>query len=569
MNKPARQPLTGGVVSRTHRPFVWVCVSFILGIMISEFLRIPFPVITGMAALFLLLSLWPRLSRISTLFLLPAVVCLGITHAQDDKTLAPDHISRIPYYFYKDPVLIEGVVVSDVEPRSFFKGKKTVFSLEIARIKTKWGWKTKTGMILVNLFRGEDIKYGDYLRLEGKLSRPFNFSNESNFSYRDYLYRKGIMFILSVKKQGSVEVLKQGQGRFIVDLSFRLKRRLRGILEKYLPKGEAGIMQAFLLGDRYDIPKNIYDFFKLSGAAHIIAISGFNIGIVAYLIFLLLKMFPLPRQAQYVLAMVLLIFYAFLTGGQPPVVRATIMAVVFLASFLLEREQESVNTLSIAASILLWMNPLNLFDVGFQLSFISVLFIILFYPKLMDVFYKSLPGVQEKTVEGNGPCGESETSGIKLKAVRYLLQSTAISLSAYLGVAALVIYYFQLITPVVIVANLVIVPLASLIIFLGMGLLMTGMLFPFMAFTFAGCISLLMNFMVITVAFFVRMPFAYFHIKNITVWHVISYYAFIWAFFCLPWSWMFDKLKKILQGRMVYAQAAWAARMIDKERRVC
>lgn len=569
MNKPARHPIAGVAAPRTHRPFVWVCASFILGIMAGEFLRIPFTVITGLAALFLILSLWPRLSRISTFFLLPAVACLGMAHAQVHKTPAPDHISRIPYYFYKDPVLIEGVVVSDVEPRPFFKGRKTVFSLEARRIKTKWGWKTKRGMILVNLFRSENIHYGNYLRLEGKLSRPFNFSNDSNFSYRDYLYRKGIMFILSVKKQGYVEVLKQGEGHFFVDLSLRLKHRLRGILEKYLSKGEAGIMQAFLLGDRYDIPKNVYDLFKLSGVAHIIAISGFNIGIVAYLIFLLLKMFPLPRQAQYVLAMVLLIFYAFLTGAQPPVVRATIMAVVFLVSFLLEREQESVNTLSIAALILLWMNPLNLFDVGFQLSFISVLFIILFYPKLMDVFYKWLPGVQEKSGEGNGPCGENGASGVRLKAIRYLLQSTAISLSAYLGVVALAVYYFQLITPVVIIANLVIVPLASLIIFFGMGLLMAGMIFPFMAFPFAGCISLSMNFMVIGVAFFVRMPFAYFHIKGITIWHVISYYAFIWAFFCLPWSWMFDKLKKVLQGRMMSAKTAWAVRMIDKERGVC
>ncbi len=560
MNKPLRQPPVV-VAPRTHRPLAWVCVSFIMGILISEFWKVSFSVVTALTVLFMLLSLWPRLSKVSTVSLLLAIGCLGTAHTLDHKTLALDHIGHLPYHFYKDPVLIEGVVVSDVEPRPFFKGKKTVFSLEAARVRTAWGWQVKRGVVLVNLFRPEDIRYGDYVRLEGKLSRPFNFSNENNFSYRDYLYRKGIRFILSVKKQGYAEVLRQGEGRFFVRLSLRLKHYLKNILERYLSRAEAGIMQAFLLGDRYDIPKNIYDLFKLSGAAHIIAISGFNIGIVAYLIFLMLKMLPLPRQAQYVLAMGLLVFYAFLTGGQPPVVRATIMAVVFLASFLLEREPEPVNTLSIAALILLGMNPLNLFDVGFQLSFVSVLSIILLYPKFMDMFFKWVPAVKWDSEKGEDPCGEHGTSDARVKIVRYFLQSAALSLSAYLGVVALVIYYFQLFTPVVIVANLVIVPMASLIIFLGMGLLMAGALCPFLAFAFAGCISLLMNLMVAGVAFFVQIPFAYFPIRNITVWHAISYYVFILTLFCLPWSWMFDRL------RTIYTRGARGA--IDKAPRVC
>lgn len=554
MNKPLHQPPAASVVPRTHRPLAWVCVSFILGILISGFWEVSFSTVTALTVLFMLLSLWPRLSKVSAVFLLLAIVCLGMVYTLDYKTLAFDHVGRLPYYLYKDPVLIEGMVVSDVEPRPFFKGKKTVFSLEVTRIKTKWGWKMKRGMILVNLFRSEDIHYGDCIRLEGKLSRPFNFSNDSHFSYRDYLYRKGIMFILSVKKQGYVEVLKQDEGHFLVDLSLQLKHRLRSILEKYLSKGEAGILQAFLLGDRYDIPKNVYDLFKLSGVAHIIAISGFNIGIVAYLIFVMLKMFPLPRPAQYVLAMGLLIFYAFLTGAQPPVVRATIMAVVFLASFLVEREPEAVNTLSVAALILLWMNPLNLSDVGFQLSFISVLSIIVLYPKFMNVFSRWLPGVEGASEEERDP---HERYGARDVIVRYLLQSVALSLSAYLGVVALVVYYFQLFTPVVIVANLVIVPIASLIIFLGMGLLMTGAIFPFLAFAFAGCISLSMNLMVAGVVFFVQVPFAYFSVKDTTVWHVIGYYVFIWALFCLPWHGMFDRLRQLYGS-------GWTRRAIDK-----
>lgn len=511
----------------THRPLLWVCLCFGLGIVLNEYFKIPLVIFLIPMILFLLLSACSTLRKpgVSTMCLLLAVVCGAAVYAKNYITLPPDHISRVPYYFREGPVLVEGVVVSDVEPRPFFKGTKTVFSLEVQRIKSKWGWKTKRGVLLVNVFRNENVKYGDYLLLEGKLHRPFNFANDSHFSYREYLYRKGVTFILSVKKQGRLEVLKQGQGHFFKDLSFKFKSRLSDVLKKSLPKEEAGIMRAFLLGDRYDIPKNVYELFKISGVAHIIAISGFNIGIVASIIFIVLKMFPIPRTAQYVLTMLLLVFYSFLTGGQPPVVRATIMAVVFLAGFLVEREQESINTLSAAALILLLMNPLNLFDVGFQLSFISVLFIILFYPRCMDLFYKLLPAFKEEAGEGFKPSGKGGLRAIKLKIVKYFLQSVAVSITAYVGVVALVVYYFHLFTPIVIAANLVVVPLASLIIFLGMGLLTAGIIFPFAAFAFANCITVLLNLMVGSVLFFAQVPGSYFQVKSFPLTVVMIYYG--------------------------------------------
>ena len=513
------------------RPLGWVCVCFSLGIVVNEYLKISFAIFSFLTALGMLLSLLTQRRRISTLFLLLAFVFLGLVYAKNYQIFSSDHVCHISYGYRQEPLLVEGVVVSDVEKRAFFKGKKTVFTLEVRRIRSPWGWKEKKGAILVNLFREEDVRYGDYLILEGKLHRPFNFSQDSSVSYRDYLYRKGITFILSVKKTGRLEVLKREQGYFIKDLSFRLKHKLRDVLKRSLPRAEAGLMQAFLLGDRYDIPPHVYELFKISGVAHIIAISGFNIGIVAYVIFIILKMFPLPRTAQYILTIVLLVLYAFLTGGQPPVVRATIMTVVFLASFILERESEPINTLSAAALILLIMNPLNLFDVGFQLSFISVLSIILFYAGFMGLFYKWLPGFKEELEEEHKPQRKDSLSRIKLNVIKFFLQSTAVSLAAYLGVVALVAYYFRLITPVVIVANLAVVPLASLIIFLGMGLLAAGLLFPSAAFAFANCIVALLNLMVAGVFFFAQIPCAYFYVQGITLWHIIGYYAVLSIFF--------------------------------------
>ncbi|MFA5260253.1 MAG: ComEC/Rec2 family competence protein [Candidatus Omnitrophota bacterium] len=508
--------------AHTHRPLLWVCVCFILGIIIEQYLKIPFAAIFILTVLCLLLSLFIRGPTVSTIFILLAIVCLGLGYSKNYLIFPPSHICHIPYGDRKDMILVEGVVMSDVEPRDFFKGRKTLFTLELKRIKSKRGWEEKRGRVLVNLFREEAIRYGDYLALEGKLHRPFNFSRDSTFSYRDYLSRKGILFILSVKKTGRVERLKQQQGHFIIDVFLRAKHRLNGILKNNLPEEEAGMMQAFLLGDRYGIPKNVYDLFKVSGVAHIIAISGFNIGIVAYGILFFLKMFPIPRRGQYLLTIALLISYAFLTGGQPSVVRATITAVVFLMSFLFEREQEPMNTLALSALIILLMNPLNVFDVGFQLSFMSVMAIYFFYSIVLQVLYKPFPGLKSSSAEKKRPGG---AAAIKVWVVKYLLQSLALSLAVYLVVGPLIVYYFRLMTPIVIFANLVVVPLASFMIFLGMGLLLVGVIFPFVAFAFANGIMVLLNLMVASVALLARIPGAYVEIKGVPFWAVVLYYT--------------------------------------------
>ena len=116
--------------------------------------------------------------------------------------------------------------------------------------------------------------------------------------------------------------------------------------------------------------------FVQTGTAHILAISGLHIGVVAAIFLLLVKFIPIGGKCQSAGVIGLLMFYAFLTGGRPSVVRATIMMIVFLASFIVEKERDVLNTLSLSAMIILVYNPLNLFDIGFQLSFVCVLSII-------------------------------------------------------------------------------------------------------------------------------------------------------------------------------------------------
>jgi len=234
--------------------------------------------------------------------------------------------------------------------------------------------------------------------------------------------------------------------------------------------------------------------------------------VVAALFLLLVKFIPIGGKWQSAGVIGLLLCYAFLTGGRPSVVRATIMMIVFLASFIVEKERDILNTLCLAAMIILIYNPLNLFDVGFQLSFVCVLSIILFNIYLKRTGFTRSLGAKDTVFE---------------RYMRFGLQSIAVSAVIWVGVAGFIAYYFGIVTPVTIFANLLIVPLISIIVTLGFGLLIMGALVPSWAYLFAMCLKIVLNAMVAIIFLFDKIPFAYFYIRDVRIWQVGVYYAIL------------------------------------------
>ena len=294
--------------------------------------------------------------------------------------------------------------------------------------------------------------------------------------------------------------------------ALHLRTKLSNILSENLSKNESGIMKAILLGDRSTIAKPVRALFVQTGTAHILAISGLHIGVVAALFLLLIKIFPVGGKWRSVGVIGLLACYAFFTGGRPSVVRATIMMIVFLASFIVEKERDILNTLFLAAMILLIYNPLNLFDIGFQLSFVCVLSII-----LLNTYLKR-----------TGATRSLRTKDIVFEQyIRFGLQSITFSAVIWIGVAGFIAYYFSIITPVTIFANLLVVPLISVIVTLGFGLLIMGALAPSWAYMFAVCLKIVLNAMVGIIFLFDKIPFAYFYLRNVRIWQVGVYYAIL------------------------------------------
>ncbi len=489
-------------MTMTHRPFVYIAGPFALGILLDHFVQISFGYICLGVVMFLILAAWfSKRELLATFFLLFAITVLAMAYTQSREYTRGDHILHVAKYYRKNPITVKGVIVSDVQKREVAGRSKTTFTLSTHKVKAPWGWKKRSGKILVNMFNDLDMAYGDDLLIEGRLHRPFNFSTDKNFSYRDYLSRRGIRFILSAKKDSRVEICERNKGNYFMALSLRLRNVLKGILADHLSKNEAGIMRAILLGDRTGIPKSIRMLFVQTGTAHILAISGLHIGIVGTFFLIFAKVLPFGRRGQYGIVICLLTGYAFLTGGRPSVIRATIMMVVFLTSFIVERELDALNTLCLAAVIILGINPLNLFDVGFQLSFVCV----------FSIIYLNLR--RDRT----GHHGDQWVFALR--------QSFTISLAIWIGVAGLIVYYFGIITPITVLANLVVVPLISIIVGLGFGLLCIGFILPSWGFVFAAALKLALNCLAGFVYLCDKIPFAHIYVREASLWPVILYYT--------------------------------------------
>jgi competence protein ComEC len=341
------------------------------------------------------------------------------------------------------------------------------------------------GKILVKVAAAKGLYYGQSLLLKGYMYPVPSFQQQR----KNYLLQQGVYCIMRVESQDLAVSFEQARGISLKGFSFRLKARAQEIISRYMPKLPASVLEAMVLGEKKDIPRLIYDSMVKAGTVHILVVSGFNVGIIIFIVALFLKLIRLPRKLRFVVVIPCLVIYCLLTGSSTPVVRATVMGIFFLVAYLIRREPDIYNSLSLAVLFILLIDPGQLFNIGFQLSFISVISIVYLYPRL-----KSLLRLDD----------------LKIKFFRFLAEGCVVSFSAWLGTCGFIAYYFKLVSPVTILANLFIVPLATFITLCGICLVLAGLILPPVAPYFASTSELAVTLLVRLNLFLSALPGASF-----------------------------------------------------------
>jgi competence protein ComEC len=283
-------------------------------------------------------------------------------------------------------------------------------------------------------------------------------------------------------------------------LSFR--RRLEDIFSRLLPEPQASLLSGIVLGTRRQMPKNFQQNLQKTGTIHVIVASGYNISVVAGLLISVILRF-IKRQFALFLSFLGILAYTLMAGAEPPVVRAAIMgSLTFLAQFL-GREKDGVRALFFAGGVMLLANPLILFDLGFQLSFLATAGILFLGPKLSGKIFR-LPGLGEN------------------------LRTT---LAAQLGVLPILLANFGQISFLSPLVNVLVLPVVPLIMILGAITAIFGLVWQPLAQIAIWFAWVPLTYFIKIVEWFGKLPWVSFEVGKISFWWAVWYYLLLGLFY--------------------------------------
>jgi competence protein ComEC len=370
------------------------------------------------------------------------------------------------------------------------------------------------------------LKYGDRVIVNKSLSPIFNSGNPAAFNYQQYCAFRQLYHQVFLNQTDWILLPSKNINHWQA-LIFNVRGKIVETLDRYLGKNEeSSIAKALLIGYNVDLDKDLVQAYSNAGVVHIIAISGLHIGIVYAILFWIFSAMPVAKKSKRLRLLFTLSglwFFTFITVASPSEVRATLMFYIILIGSAIDKKGSVYNSLSASAFFLLIYNPFFLWDVGFELSYLAVAGIVIAQKPILNWLY------------------------FKNKCLQRGWQLIAVSLSAQLFTFPLCLYYFHQFPLLFLFANLIAIPVSSVI--LGGCIILIGIAFiPVAAFYFAKIIFVLIWFLNHTVLFFDSIPYTLWSGISISTAETFLLYAFI---ACFVFSFK-QKNKKIFQSGVAF-----------------
>jgi competence protein ComEC len=262
-----------------------------------------------------------------------------------------------------------------------------------------------------------------------------------------------------IKQKDEIEILARAKGLSFSRTVSAIRSRFRNVIERSFGEGSnaAAFLSAILIGDRTSLPQEKEKLYFQTGTVHILSISGLHVGVLAFFLFHILRYLQVRQTPRALVIALVIILYSCIGGLSIPLVRTTIIALLYIGAEFVLRQRNTLNILGASAIIMLVINPYDLFSVGFQLTFLGCLSLALFAPSI-DELLDRLRTKRRKLLErlkGKTPYGAG-----------FARDWLSVSIAAWIGVQPLVTYYFHIFTPLSIVINTIIVPVFLLLILL-------------------------------------------------------------------------------------------------------
>ena len=419
-------------------PLVPLAAAFAGGIALTPSIpaRAAWVAWVGAGLLGAMLALLAR-PALATVAVLVAVAALGAMRALV-LPLPADHVGNLTL---PRAASVEGRLAREPTRWTAERGR---LLLEVERVDGE----PSSGRVQLTVY-GEmpPLTKGQRIALEARLDRPIGFRNPGTFDYGAYLIRHGLVVVGTTRGE-RIQALESEAPPW----SVRVRRQALAAMREALPPTSAALLAGLLLGDRTDLPADADAAFRRAGVYHVLAVSGFNVALIASTVWALLTLAQAPRRAAALGAIVTVLGFAAVVGPEPSVVRATIMAVLVLSALLLEREASVLNGVALAAVAILAVRPVDLGDPGFQLSFAATAGLVL---------------------AGGAP----QAASSRLVRIRgWIVAALVASAGAQVAVLPITLTHFNQVSTIGVIANLAVVPLAGLATVLGLIAVVTGAL---------------------------------------------------------------------------------------------
>lgn len=379
------------------------------------------------------------------------------------------------------------------------------------------------GTVLASVYKNrfkEDVpaglKYGDIVEVSGRVEQLPGERNPGEFDYGKYLKLHGVDAVFTSFGYEKITITGREEPNPIRSyIIYPVREYCIYKIDEQIGGSEGEYLKGLLLGERSNIPKQVKENFINAGVAHIIAVSGLNVAYVILIIWGILLFIPLKNTYKIFITIACLLFYMELTGNTPSIIRAVIMASIFLISQIAERRPNSYNIISFAALVILVMDPRQLFDAGFLLSFSAIVSLVIIYP-IFDKWFRAIKW-----------CQRLDDKKLLVKAFKAVTALFTGTLAAQIGTLPITAIMFKKVSIVSLAANLFAIPLSNITLAIGFIMVLVSPLSIWLASVFASVNSMLLYVQLWLIEVCASFDFAYVETYFVDVLMFVCYYIIL------------------------------------------
>ena len=477
-------------------PILITTISYVLGIISGKFFQIPLPIII-VALVLLVLASFILLKRQQKPFYLVVFIIfiLGIFAYQYSITLPANEISRFASDQY---VKISGAITD--EPS--ISGDLHKFTLKTDEVEIRGVRKEVSGRASVfTKDLKQSLNYGNKVSVYGKLSRIVSTSNPGIASFSDLMAKRNINCQIYASTKG-VKILKRSTGNPIRFVSIIIKNKLLSVIQSTMQEPYSSLLGGIIFGSQASpLSDELQDNYRTAGVIHLLVVSGTQVSIIMSLSLALCGFLGLSNKLKLVVMTAANIVFTIMVGAGPSIIRAAVMSETAIFAKTFERDNDFYNSLAISVLVLLILNPLNLFDIGFQLSFLATW--ALFY--VAPVFKAWLSGYFPELLSG----------------------LISISIAPTIITSPVILYNFGQVSFVSVLSNFLIIPWIEITVVLGFVSTLAGLISLPAAYVINNTLTLILGFLNLIVQLFAGLPFACRYFPPPSPIYILIYYVLL------------------------------------------